>query len=115
MKRISRGLLATAARPILPTGMDPEELAERRITTLATDPPKGYHWRETYEWAARLYRGDGDDRGRRIFSDAGRSDARYVSRVAHRAALGRGLPSTPREWGHLRKSIERLHAELNEK
>jgi hypothetical protein len=109
--RISRGLLATDSKPLV-RKLDPEELAERRIIRLQSDPLKGYSWKETWQWAARLARGDGDERGRRLFSDAGFTDARYVQRIAHRAALGIGLPETKVDWGHLRNAIERIHEEL---
>ena len=109
---VSRGLLATESRSLraLAPG-DPDEVAARIYSRLAESPAGDYAWRERTQWAARLYRGDGDWHGRRLFSDAGRMDARYVARVSRRALRGE-LPPGKVEWGHLRESIRRILVEL---
>lgn len=109
---VSRGLLVTESRSLraLAPG-DPDETALRVLDRLRQAPAGDYAWRERAQWAARLYRGDGDERGRRLFSDAGRSDARYVARVSRRALRGRP-PESKVEWGHLRESLRRILTEL---
>ncbi len=109
---VSRGLLATETRSLrmLSPG-DPEDVAGRIFSRLSSAPPGDYAWRERAQWAARLYRGDGDERGRRLFTEAGKSDARYIARVSRRALRGR-VPSNKIEWGHLRESVRRILREL---
>ena len=109
---VSRGLLATEARSLraLAPG-DPDETTSRVFSRLRDAPVRDFAWKERAGWAARLYRGDGDERGRRLFSDAGRMDARYVARVSRRALKGL-LPETKVEWGHLRESLRRIFLEL---
>jgi hypothetical protein len=109
---VSRGLLATeahSARALSPG--EPCEVAARVYSRLCDAPAYDYAWKERAEWAARLYRGAGDERGRRLYSEAGRTDARYVARVARRALRGQ-LPGSKAEWGHLRESIRRIFSEL---
>ena len=109
---VSRGLLATEARSLRAlTPGDPGEIADRVYARLTEAPAGDYAWRERAQWAARLYRGDGDERGRRLFSDAGRMDARYVARISRRALRG-DLPYGKIAWGHLRESIRRILSEL---
>ncbi len=112
--RVSRGLFATEARArhALAPG-DPDEITARVLSRLRDAPVRDFAWRERAEWAARLYRGDGDERGRRLFTDAGRSDARYVARVSRRALHG-ALPAGKTEWGHLREALRRILVELAE-
>jgi hypothetical protein len=109
---VARGVLATESRGLraLAPG-DPDEVAARVLSRLATSPAGDYAWRERSQWAARLYRGDGDERGRRLYSEAGRMDARYVARVSRRALRGE-LPSSKVAWGNLRESIRRILREL---
>lgn len=110
--KVSRGLLKTGNRSPLGRSKDADLLTSNRLTILRTDPLKGYHWRETYQWASRLVRGEPDLHGRRLFSDASRSNARYVARVAHRASLGHELPPTPRKWSLFEASMTRVYEEL---
>ena len=109
---VSRSLLRVEeqARRAFAPG-DPEGAAARAFDRLRDSPAGGYVWRERADWAARLYRGDGDERGRRLFSDARRMDARYVARVSRRAMHGQ-LPESKVEWGHLRESMRRILTEL---
>ena len=109
---VSRGLLGVETRSVRAFAPgDPDEVAARVFSRLADSPAGDYAWRERAQWAARLYRGDGDERGRRLFSDAGRMDARYVARVSRHALRG-GLPASKVEWGHLRESLRRILCEL---
>jgi hypothetical protein len=108
---VARGLLRVENGPILTSKLGADEIAEKRIALLRAEPSRGYHWRETYDWAKRLASGKGDERGRRILTDAGFANAKYVAKVAHRAALGHELP-TEQQFLYLRGSIERLHEEL---
>jgi hypothetical protein len=115
MSTVSRGLLMTEARGLsraVGGKMSAELVAAKAFAKLHADVPGGYSWRETWDWARRLGRGDSDFRGRRVYSDAGRSDCRYVARIAHRAYSSLTLPDSPRAWGNLRESIARIYAEL---
>ena len=111
---VSRGLLGTQARgAAMFVAADPEDAADRAFDRLADAPAGDYAWRECAQWASRLYRGDGDERGRRLFTEAGRTDARYVARVSRRALRG-DIPDTKLRWGLLRESLRRILRELAE-
>lgn len=115
MVAVSRGLIHTEASGMARAvggRMAPEDVAGKAFGRLLTEVPGGYAWRELRDWARLLARGGADFRGRRIFSDAGRSDCRYLARVAHRAYHARNLPEGLKAWGHLRESIKRTHLEL---
>ncbi len=109
--RVSRGLLATEGRVTFGR-TDHDALTESAIKRLREEPAEGYAWKEKAQWARRLAKGESDFYGHRGFSDAGRSDCRYVAKVARRAWKKGHLPETPREWGNLRESIRRIFAEL---
>jgi hypothetical protein len=108
---VSRGLLSTEARGLSQLGpADPDERTVRVIGRLRDAPAGDFSWKERAQWAARLSRGDGDERGRRLFSEAGRMDARYVARISRRALRGE-LPDG-KQWGNLRESLRRIFIEL---
>ncbi|MFZ0700067.1 MAG: hypothetical protein WAN74_07780 [Thermoplasmata archaeon] len=121
---ISRGLIATEDRlskMIVTSRPAPQAVADRVIALLQREPVGGFHWRERAEWSRRLARGDPDERGRRLLTDAGRMDARYVARVSTIAQRrthtsegeprGLSLPS-PAQWSLLRAAIGRIYEEL---
>jgi hypothetical protein len=108
--RVSRGLLATESRVIFGR-VDATNAAEVAFERLSSEPPRGYAWKERAQWARRLARGDADFYGRRVFSDAGRSDCRYVAKVCRRAWNKGNLPEG-RAWGNLRASLLRTFEEL---
>ena len=113
--RASRGLIGVEvalSRTVVAPTRSPRDIADRAVSLLQHEPIGGFHWREREQWGRRLARGDPDDKGRRIFSDACRRDARFVARSAWRAAHGR-LPSTAIQWGQIRAAIERIYAELH--
>lgn len=108
--RVSRGLLATESRVIFGR-VDAASAAEVAFERLSGELPRGYAWKERTQWARRLARGDSDSYGRRVFSDAGRSDCRYVAKVCRRAWKKGSLPEG-RAWGNLRASLLRIFEEL---
>ena len=128
---VSRGLLSTEAglsRAIVTSKLAPAAVADKAISLLQREPVGGFHWRAKCEWAAGLASGGPDDRGRRLFTEAGRTDARYVAHLARLAfrggretdgwgrptpgaAWGRTLP-TPAQFHRLRAAIERIYDEL---
>lgn len=110
---VSRGLLRTEARVVF-GGVDPEALTETAILRLQAEPVGGFAWKEKAQWARRLAHGNSDFYGRRIFSDAGKSDCRYVARVARRAWKKGSPPKSRREWGNLRAGLGRIFTELQE-
>ncbi|HEV2231662.1 MAG TPA: hypothetical protein VGV64_07775 [Thermoplasmata archaeon] len=111
-RRVSRGLISTAARPVLhPPRSD--EAARRAVETLATSPVGGFAWKEKTQWARRLSQWKPDWNGRRISSEACQLDCRYVARIARAAWSGGRLP-TDRQWGILRASLQRIYAELQQ-
>ncbi len=110
--RVSRGLLATQARVTFGR-TDPDAATETAFGRLRASPPAGYAWKERAQWARRLARGDSDFYGRRILTDAGRSDCRYVAKVCRRACKKRKLPEGKQAWGHLRESLRRIFIELS--
>lgn len=61
-----------------------------------------------------LARGDPDHLGRRLYTDAGKSNAKYVARVAWRAYHAKEVPGTARQWGLLEASIRRTFEELED-
>jgi len=87
----------------------PRERAARRIERLKD--PGAFAWRETREEFDRYLRllprdpADLSPKLRPIYLAA-----RYVRRVAHRAALGRGLPPTARAWVILAARMTRVFA-----
>ncbi len=129
---VSRGLIVTEDRlskMVVTSKPAPQAVADRVISLLQREPVSGFHWKERAQWALRLARGDPAERGRRLLTDAGRSDARYVAHVAtvawrggretdgwgnpkHGGTWGRTLP-TSSQWSHLRASIARIYVELN--
>ena len=110
---VTRGLLRTEAglARLVQAPTAPDEVATRAYGRLAKEVPGGYAWRELRDWARLLARGGADFRGRRVFTDAGRADCRYLARVAHRAYHSCKLP-VGTQWGHLRESLRRTHLEL---
>lgn len=109
---VSRGLLATERRSLRALApRDPEIVAGLAFDRLSTEPAGGYAWKERVQWASRLARGDGDEFGRRLLTDAGKADARYIARVSRRALHGR-TPEGKIELGHLRSSLRRIMVEL---
>lgn len=109
---VSRGLITTETRSLRALRpSDPQDAAARAYITLVDAPAGHYAWRERRDWASRLGRGDSDQFGRRLFSDAGRSDARFIARVSRRALRGL-LPANKIQWGHVRQSLIRVHREL---
>lgn len=130
--RVRRGLLATEAglaRVPVTVALTGRQIADRAIARLRAEPTGGYRWKEKAEWGRRLAQGKPDDRGRRLWTDAGRADARYVARLATRAYRGGpetdgwGNPLPAPAWGmvlpsdaqfaHLRGSLARIYDELN--
>lgn len=122
---VSRGLLSTEAglsRVIIAPKPAPAAVADRVIALLQREPIGGFHWRERAQWAQRLAKGDPDERGRRLLTDAGKSDARYVAHVSTLAwrggtdkdgkPWGLALPAEG-QWGRVRAAIERIYRELN--
>lgn len=107
---VSRGILATQGRVIFGR-TDPGHLTEVAFGRLRQEPRGGYAWKEKAQWTRRLARGDSDFYGRRILSDAGRSDCRYVAKVCRRAWKKEILPEG-RAWGNLRASLLRIFEEL---
>jgi hypothetical protein len=107
---VSRGILATQGRVIFGR-TDAAHVTETAFARLRQEPPGGYAWKEKVHWARRLARGDSDFYGRRVLSDAGRSDCRYVAKVCRRAWKKDVLPEG-RTWGNLRESLRRIFTEL---
>ena len=121
---VSRGLIATEDRfskMVVTSRPPPQAIADRVIALLQREPVGGFHWKERAQWAQRLARGDSDERGRRLLTDAGRSDARYIAHLATLAWRG-GITKEGERWGHLvplgrqwsllRVAIERIYDEL---
>ncbi len=113
MKLVARGLIATETRGLARLRpADYEDAAARGFARVRDEPVGGYAWRDRRDWAARLARRDPDGYGRRVLTDAGLSDCRYVARVSFRAYRRGLLPASPAEWGHLRESIRRIYEDL---
>lgn len=114
MVRVSRGLIGVTNR--FDTVMRPsstDDVTERVMGRLIADRPHGSMWKERMQWAQNLARGGAEFYGRRVLTDAGRSDCRYVARIA-RAAYHKGeLPRDKSAWGRLRESIRRIYQDLN--
>ncbi len=111
--KVSRGLLATERRVVFGR-TDPDAATDAAFARLLSEPAGGYAWKEKAQWARRLAHGKSDFYGHRIFSDAGRTDCRYIARVARRAWKKGSLPDSKRAWGNLRESLRRVFAELQE-
>jgi hypothetical protein len=87
----------------------PRDRAARRIERLKD--PRAFAWRETreeFDGYVRLLPSDPEKTSPKLLPVV--RAARYVRRVAHRAALGRGVPPTPRAWAILGARMARVFA-----
>ncbi|MDE1819989.1 MAG: hypothetical protein KGJ23_11470 [Euryarchaeota archaeon] len=53
-----------------------------------------------------------DHLGRRLYTDAGKANSKYVARVAWRAYHAKQVPATARQWGLLEAAVRRTFEEL---
>jgi hypothetical protein len=90
-----------------------KERTANRVTQLRAAPPGTYAWREAKVQFSALAAGDADHLGRRILTDAGRANARYVARTAYRVYHARKA-LTERQWGLLEAAIGRTFEELEQ-
>ena len=109
-KFVTRELRANPGIRALPS----EDRTANRMKALRAAPAGGYAWKEARDHFRDLARGDPDHLGRRLYTDAGKSNARYVARVAWRAYHAKEVPVTPRQWGLLEAAIRRTFEELQE-
>ena len=107
-KFVTRELRATPGIRAFPS----EDRTASRMKALRAAPPGGYQWKEARDHFRDLARGDPDHLGRRLYTDAGKSNARYVARVAWRAYHAKEVPTTARQWGLLEAAIRRSFEEL---
>ena len=111
MTTVSRGLLAVSERSAPGIHAAPwDERLERRMAELRHPGLRDHAWRELRELCLTLGHGGSDHLGRRVFSDAGKSDCRYVARIAFGARRGSEL--SDRQWSLLRASLRRIFQEL---
>lgn len=110
---VTRGLLATQVRGAPGMRAVPwRDRVERRMADLRHPGLQGTAWRELADQFSELAGGGPDHLGRRVYTDAGRMDCRYVARMARRGARREEL--TEVQWAHLRASLGRVYCELEE-
>lgn len=106
-KFVTRELRATPGIRALPA----EERTANRVRQLRAAPPGTYAWREAKTTFLDLAQGNADHLGRRLFTDAGKANARNVSRTAYRVYHAKKA-LTERQWGLLEAAIQRTFEEL---
>lgn len=109
--KVARGVLATernAVRRLQPS--DPSDVAQRALEIVCADPPSRYDLKDRRDLMRRLIRGESDFYGRRLFTDASISDAKYVVRFIN--ARLRGAAITERQKSLVRGSLLRVYQAL---
>jgi hypothetical protein len=125
--RVSRGVIGVerAGRQRLKPAAA-ETIANAAFATIAADTPDAYALRDRKALMLRLLRGEGDLRGRRLYRDSARADARFLVRFINqrlqflRAESDRYVINlscrdvTERQKAMARASLRRVYEALEE-